>query len=155
MKKLLALLLALVMVFALAACGGGTDPSAESPGAVTDNGSDGEKVTIRFWQAGGDTAGATEVMTSLLNKFMEENEDIVVEYQAYPWANDPHTIFQTAIAGNDVADLLVVHAIRHQDDATELAGVLLLQIGDDLIQAIGQASLLVVIDDAIQDWFYL
>ena len=31
MKKLLALLLALVMVFALAACGGGTDPSAESP----------------------------------------------------------------------------------------------------------------------------
>ena len=109
MKKLLALLLALVMVFALAACG--EEPSTESTDPGTTESADPgttEKVTIRFWQAGGDTAGATEIMTELLNKFMEENEDIIVEYQAYPWANDPHTVFQTAIAGGDVADLLVV-----------------------------------------------
>ena len=64
-------------------------------------------VTIRFWQAGGDTAGAADIMNELLTKFTEET-GIKVEYQAYPWANDPHVTFQTSIAGGDVADLLIV-----------------------------------------------
>ena len=38
MKKILALLLALTMVFALCACGGGSAPAAEAPA--------GEKVTV-------------------------------------------------------------------------------------------------------------
>ena len=38
MKKFLALLLALVMVFALAACGGGDDPATTDPAGTTDPG---------------------------------------------------------------------------------------------------------------------
>ncbi len=37
MKKLIALVLALLMVFALAACGGGDEPSASTPGSSTSN----------------------------------------------------------------------------------------------------------------------
>ena len=53
MKKLIALLMALAMIFALAACGGGTTPSqapaSQDPGATTsDEGGEpaGEPVTI-------------------------------------------------------------------------------------------------------------
>ena len=93
MKKFLAILMALCMLLSLAACG-------EKP--------DDGVTTIRFWQAGGDTVGAATVMRMLLDKFEAENPNIKVEYQAIPWSNDPHTIFQTGIAGGDIADVLVV-----------------------------------------------
>ena len=94
MKKFLAILMALCMLLSLAACG-------EKP-------ADDGVTTIRFWQAGGDTVGAATVMRMLLDKFEAENPNIKVEYQAIPWSNDPHTIFQTGIAGGDIADVLVV-----------------------------------------------
>ena len=113
-------------------------------------------MTIRFWQAGGDTAGATEVMTSLLNKFMEENEDIVVEYQAYPWANDPHTIFQTAIAGNDVADLLVVGSPLDQQLASNgqvlpLTDMIEQETLDDLMDVFANECIYVGTNEDMQD----
>lgn len=116
MKKLMVILLALCTVVSLTACsqGGGisstggsslssTGESSSSPESVST-----EQTVLRFWQAGADTADATNIMSELLTQFMKENPGIIVEYQAYPWANEPHTAFQTAIAGGDVADLLIV-----------------------------------------------
>ena len=94
MKKFLAILMALCMLLSLAACG-------EKP-------DDDGVTTIRFWQAGGDTADAASIMRLLLDKFELQNPGIKVEYQAIPWSNDPHTIFQTGIAGGDIADVLIV-----------------------------------------------
>ena len=94
MKKFLAILMVLVMLLPLVAC----DTNKEQEGVTT----------IRFWQAGGDTVGAASVMRLLLDKFELQNPGIKVEYQAIPWSNDPHTIFQTGIAGGDIADVLVV-----------------------------------------------
>jgi multiple sugar transport system substrate-binding protein len=94
MKKLLAILMALCILLSLVACNAGQ--------------AGGKEVTIRFWQAGGDTVGASTVMRMLLDKFEAANPGIKVEYQAIPWSNDPHVMFQTGIAGGDIADLLVV-----------------------------------------------
>lgn len=115
MKKLMTILITVCLLVSLAACG---QPQSTPSSAVGDNSSKpsesqnsqepAEQVVLRFWQAGADTADATNVMSELLTKFMKENPGILVEYQAYPWANEPHTTFQTAIASNDVADLLIV-----------------------------------------------
>ena len=115
MKKLLAILLALCMVLSLAACGAKA-PAEPTPTEApktevkdeTPVEKDPEPVTIRFWQAGGDTVGASSVMRLLLDKFELQNPGIKVEYQAIPWSNDPHVQFQTGIAGGDIADVLVV-----------------------------------------------
>ena len=94
MKKFLAILMALCMLLSLAACG-----KKPADDGVT---------TIRFWQAGGDTADAASIMRLLLDKFELQNPGIKVEYQAIPWSNDPHVIFETGLAGGDIADVLVV-----------------------------------------------
>ena len=116
MKKLLAILLALCMLLSLVACSqapaadapAAEAPKADAPAAEAPAAKDPDPVTIRFWQAGGDTVGASSVMRLLLDKFELQNPGIKVEYQAIPWSNDPHTIFQTGIAGGDIADILVV-----------------------------------------------
>ena len=116
MKKLLAILMALCLLLSLAACESEpveTTPSESKDPAVqndpvVDVPEDPDPVTIRFWQAGGDTVGASTVMRMLLDEFEDQYPWITVEYQAIPWSNDPHVIFQTGIAGGDIADLLVV-----------------------------------------------
>ena len=117
MKKLLAILLALCMVLSLAACGASEPaateapapaPEAAEPSPAPEAPKDPDPVTIRFWQAGGDTVGASSVMRLLLDKFELQYPWITVEYQAIPWSNDPHVQFQTGIAGGDIADVLVV-----------------------------------------------
>lgn len=120
MKKFLTLMLIIMMVSSIIGCQSQnpqSDPEAtgkeatasqNTPAAEPEVKPAKEPVTIRFWQAGADTSDATNIMNKLLLKFMKENTDIMVEYQAVPWSNDPHTVFQTAIAGGDVADLLIV-----------------------------------------------
>ena len=76
-------------------------PKEEAPKEETSK--DPDPVTIRFWQAGGDTVGASTVMRMLLDEFEDLYPWITVEYQAIPWSNDPHVQFQTGIA-----DVLVV-----------------------------------------------
>ena len=112
MKKLLAILMALCMVLSLVACGqaaapAATEAKAEAPAADAAP-AEPTPVTIRFWQAGGDTVGASTVMRLLLDQFEAKYPWITVEYQAIPWSNDPHVQFQTGIAGGDIADVLVV-----------------------------------------------
>lgn len=117
MKKLLAILLALCMLLSLVACGAETPEETTAteaqPPAVQDDPTeetpkDPDPVTIRFWQAGGDTVDASTVMRTLLDVFEAKYPWITVEYQPIPWSNDPHVQFQTGIAGGDIADLLVV-----------------------------------------------
>ena len=117
MKKLLAILLAMCMLISLAACTAEKPvetqaPETQAPAAQetpkATEPKDPDPVTIRFWQAGGDTVGASTVMRMLLDEFEDQYPWITVEYQAIPWSNDPHVMFQTGIAGGDIADLLVV-----------------------------------------------
>ena len=118
MKKLLAVLLTMCMLISLAACTAEKPAETQAPAAtqapavndapVATEAKDPDPVTIRFWQAGGDTVGASSVMRLLLDKFELQYPWITVEYQAIPWSNDPHVQFQTGIAGGDIADVLVV-----------------------------------------------
>ncbi len=97
MKKLIALLLAVAMIATLfVGC-----KKEETPAET-------EETVLTFWQAGGDTVGAASVMRLLLDKFELQNPGIKVDYQAIPWSQDPHTQFQTAIAGGECADVLVL-----------------------------------------------
>jgi multiple sugar transport system substrate-binding protein len=128
MKKLIALLLAVCMVACLfAGCGEKTpeettaapeettaapetEPVTLETEAPTTAPTEEEKepVTLTFWQAGGDTVGASSIMRLLLDKFEMMYPWITVDYQAIPWSADPHTQFQTAIAGGECADVLVL-----------------------------------------------
>ena len=99
MKKLIALLLSIAMVACLfVGCAGGeteTPTTTEAPTQtanpdvtvdmdVTEAPTDAPKepVTLRFWQAGGDTVGASSVMRLLLDKFE----------LMYPWIrSEEHT----------------------------------------------------------------
>ncbi len=116
MKKLLAILLAVCMLLSLAACGEKPAEPKPTEAPVIENNDPvapteepaPDPVTLRFWQAGGDTMEASTVMRSLLDTFEAKYPWITVEYQAIPWSNDPHVQFQTGIAGGDIADVLVV-----------------------------------------------
>ena len=91
MKKLLALILAAVMVFALCACGSTAPaPAPAAPAAPEAEASDDapvEAVTITMsnWlEAEEATAG---IFKEMLDDFMAENPDIKVESQAIPFSN--------------------------------------------------------------------
>lgn len=122
MKKLLAIALVLCMVFSIVACTKTpeqpvVEPDVENNEVVEPDVENNEveeveevkePVTIRFWQAGGDTVDASTLMRSLLDTFEAKYDWITVDYEAIPWSADPHTQFQTAIAAGDVADILVL-----------------------------------------------
>lgn len=66
-----------------------------------------KKVTITFWQAGG-TPETSALVRQLIDEFEAANPDIQVNFQAIPWAEDPHTKFQAAIVGGTIADVFTV-----------------------------------------------
>ena len=89
-RKVLSLLLALVLVFSLVACGKNTDTentvneNTESTGetsAEADNDKNGEleEATITFWHAM--NGAQDEALTELTKKFMEENPKVKVDLQ--------------------------------------------------------------------------
>lgn len=146
MKRLLAMLLVSVMAFTVIGCQAkptNNEPAPASNASATvsatpENSTEKQPVTIRFWQAGADTADATNVMNRMLLKFMKENPEIMVEYQAVPWSNEPHTVFQTAIASGDIADLLIVgspfdYAMAQSDMLQSLTPYLEKGLIDDLM----------------------
>ena len=118
MKKLFTAIILVCLVFTMTACANTNEKKAneETSNKTSETKTEAEtkadekteSIVLRFWQAGADTANATNVMNELLVRFMKENPNIIIEYQAVPWASDPHVQFQTAIASRDVADLLVV-----------------------------------------------
>ncbi|MBR6825595.1 MAG: extracellular solute-binding protein [Oscillospiraceae bacterium] len=64
-------------------------------------------VTLRFLQ-GGDNPVSTSIMRLLLDKFELLNPGIVVEYEAIPWEEDPHSQFKTAMDNGENIDLMVM-----------------------------------------------
>ncbi|HHY62253.1 MAG TPA: ABC transporter substrate-binding protein [Bacillota bacterium] len=66
-----------------------------------------KKVTINFWQAGGDSQTAP-VMRQIIKEFEAANPDISVNFQAVPWGEDPHVKFQAAIVGGTIADVFTI-----------------------------------------------
>ena len=138
MKKLLAILLAASMLLSMVACAASeevpVEPEKEEATAVKEEASavkeepagEGtsdeetkEPVTVRFWQAGGDTVGASTVMRLLLDGFENKYPWITVDYQAIPWSNDPETMFSTGIASGDIADVLSLGDTKAFQLATE------------------------------------
>ncbi len=66
-----------------------------------------QKTTVTFWQAGGD-ATSSGVIREIIKDFEAANPDIKVNFQAIPWAEDPHMKFQAAIVGGTIADIFTV-----------------------------------------------
>lgn len=66
-----------------------------------------KKVTITFWQAGGNPE-TSALVRQIIKEFEAANPDIQVNFQAIPWAEDPHTKFQAAIVGGTIADVFTV-----------------------------------------------
>lgn len=161
LTKLLALALAFVMVLGLFAACAKTETPAQTPAETPETPAETpaetpeapaetpqtpaeeekEPVTIRFWQAGGDTVGASTIMRLLLDQFENEYPWITVDYQAIPWSNDPETMFSTGIASGDIADVLVVGDSRAFIFASEgnimpLDDMLTEETKDDLIDVL-------------------
>lgn len=122
MKKILAMLLALVMVLGLAACGGGSDanqtPDANKPADSTPTPSGGddkqddtpaasdlEPVTLSVWFHGSTVApeASAKVMESV-NAYLQDKINVTLEPIWGTWADfDSATV--TALAGGDNVDI--------------------------------------------------
>ena len=106
MKKILALLLALSMVFALCACGGGSAPAAEAPAAEAPaaEAPAGENVTVTMIAAQyGPKTG--DWWVDFEKKFEAANEGIDLVVDCVSW-NDIYTVVNTRIANGQAPDLL-------------------------------------------------
>lgn len=86
-KRITALLLALAMMFTLAACGSDSGTSGSATDAAGDDGStaaaaasSGEKVTISYWTT---NRHDMEYMTPLIEEFNNTNDHIYIDYQVY------------------------------------------------------------------------
>lgn len=112
MKKIIAMLLALTMVLALAACGGSSAPAAtqapaaapaatEAPAAPA---ADGEQVSVNMIAAqyGNETAAW---WADFVTKFEAANPDIDLTVDVVSW-NDIYTVVNTRIANGEAPDLL-------------------------------------------------
>ncbi|KAB3526223.1 ABC transporter substrate-binding protein [Alkaliphilus serpentinus] len=106
LKKTLVLALAIIMVLSLVVgCSKDvaetTEPQSGQPAEVAK-----EPVTIKFMQY---TASGSqeETLKAMIDKFMELNEDIKVEYEVLAWA-DYYTKLNAAIAGNAAPDVFEV-----------------------------------------------
>ena len=107
MKKLIALLMALAMIFALAACGGGTTPSqapaSQDPGATTsDEGGEpaGEPVTITI--APFNIGNFTDIAAweSLIAAFNEKYPNVTVEVTPVTYQDGDQQLNNLITAGN-------------------------------------------------------
>ena len=121
MKKFLALLLAAVMVFALAACGQqaapapaaeaptAEAPAAEAPAAEAPAADEGITLDVIICQYGPNTQewflGKGMNGTNFVDKFEAENPGIKLNLEVISW-NDVHQVVDTRIANNNAPDIL-------------------------------------------------
>jgi len=127
MKKLIALLLALVMVFGMVACGGEKAPETQAPEKPAGNDETKapekpadpaeEEVTIEVWIAQVDWADAWDAMEA---KFEEEHPNIKIEHVGL---GEDATFLTTRIAANDLPD--VIQCNNNQNMDTMVAGNML------------------------------
>ncbi|MDO5545779.1 MAG: extracellular solute-binding protein [Eubacteriales bacterium] len=108
MKKIIAMLLALVMVLGLAACGGSSAPAATeaaaAPAATEAPAASGEKVTVTMIAAQyGPKTG--DWWADFEKKFEAANDSIDLVVDCVSW-NDIYTVVNTRIANGQAPDLL-------------------------------------------------
>ena len=117
MKKLLALLLAMVMVFGLVACGGGSAeapkaeapkteaPKAEAPKADAPAAETLAPVTLKIWFHGSTvTPDASKKVLGELNVYLQEKIGVTLEPIWGTWG-DFDTATVTALTGGDEVDM--------------------------------------------------
>ena len=106
MKKLLALFLALVMVFGLIACGNTTTEEPTTP--VADGGNEAtalEPVTLKMWFHGSTvTPEASQKVLAELNPYLQEKIGVTLEPIWGTWG-DFDTATVTALTGGDAVDI--------------------------------------------------
>ena len=111
MKKFLALLLALVMIFALAACGQTEEKPAEAPAEENAPEAAGDEIVLDviICQYGPNTnewfLGSGMNGTNFVAKFEAENPGIKLNLEVVSW-NDVHQVVDTRIANNNPPDIL-------------------------------------------------
>ena len=117
MKKILALLLALCMIFALAACGQqaapAEQPAAEAPAAeepaAEEPAADEITLDVIICQYGPNTQewflGSGMNGTNFVDKFEAENPGIKLNLEVVSW-NDVYTVVDTRIAAGNAPDIL-------------------------------------------------
>lgn len=115
MKKLIAMLLALVMVLPLAACGASEDPATEVPATKAPAAE--EKVTLRLFGTANfidvgpdgmiDLVSGVEMpgYNELIAKWNEKHPNVEIVVETCPWDNWITSI-QTAVLGGDVDIIL-------------------------------------------------
>lgn len=115
MKKILALLMALVMVFALCACGQSAAPAeeasaaAEAPAAEEAAAADEITLDVIICQYGNNTQdwflGTGMNGTNFVDKFESENPGVKLNLEVVSW-NDVYTVVDTRIASGQAPDIL-------------------------------------------------
>jgi cellobiose transport system substrate-binding protein len=97
-KKLISLVVVFALVFALAACGGGTDTAEEPAGDAKKD----EKVTLNFWLFG------SFGYEKLAEQYMAENPNVEIKFNVSEM-NDMHNNLFTAVAsGSGAPDLVAI-----------------------------------------------
>ena len=117
MKKILALLMALVMVFALCACGQTAAPAEEAPAAeapaeeapAAEASADEITLDVIICQYGNNTQdwflGSGMNGTNFVDKFESENPGVKLNLEVVSW-NDVYTVVDTRIASGQAPDIL-------------------------------------------------
>lgn len=96
MKKYLALLLALCMVFALCACGGEKEPAAGG-------GDDGETITLTYWAHEETPWNVSN--EKLIAAFEEQNPGIKIEFESYPYDDFEQKVRTSLMSKSGGADI--------------------------------------------------
>ena len=112
-KKILALVLALVMVFAMTACTSTEEP-AESPAATDDAGTEsteptasagsGEVVNLLYYEIGNQDTNSREAVQEAINAYIEPLIGANIEFRIVSWADwDSRAL--TALQSGEEIDL--------------------------------------------------
>ena len=106
MKKLLAMLLALCMVFALCACGQTAAPAADPAPAQTDAAPAAEPVNITLWTYPIGGWGNADTVDALIAAFEDANPGITVTVEYLDYTNGDAQI-TTAIEAKTTPDIVM------------------------------------------------
>ena len=106
MKKLLAMLLALCMVFALCACGQTAAPAADPAPAQTDAAPAAEPVNITLWTYPIGGWGNADTVDALIAAFEDANPGITVTVEYLDYTNGDDQV-NTALEGGSAPDLIM------------------------------------------------
>ena len=107
MKKPLALLLAAGMTFGLAACGGGSQGSTETPASGSNTPSaSGDTVSIELWTYPIGKFGDQETLNGIITAFNEVHPEIQVTIELLDYTNGD-TQVTSAIQGGSAPDIIM------------------------------------------------